>query len=201
MPGSSDSARRKLDAIVLAAGGSTRLGRPKQLLSYRGSPLILRMTRLARQSVGGRVIVVLGDQQQRLRSLLRRRARHVIIVNNANWCGGLATSLTAGLKRVSPTASGLLVLLVDQAKLGSADIDRLIECWRQRPGRPAAAFYLGGAGAPAVIPRSWFREVRSLKGDTGARSLLRRLGDISLIDMPAAEFDVDTPAEAALLRR
>jgi molybdenum cofactor cytidylyltransferase len=201
MPTSLPSAKRKLDAIVLAAGGSTRLGRPKQLVTYRRSALILRMTRLARGSVHGRVIVILGDQQQRLRSLLRRRARGVIIVGNAHWPDGLATSLQAGLKRVSPTASGILVLLVDQAKLVSADIDRLIAGWRRHPTKAAAAFYNGRAGAPAIIPRRWFKEVRTLQGDRGARHLLRSVGDVSLVEMPAAQFDVDTPAEAVLLDR
>jgi CTP:molybdopterin cytidylyltransferase MocA len=194
-----DLAIRKLDAVVLAAGGSTRLGRPKQLLSYRGAPLILRTIRLARHAVSGRVIVVLGNEQQRLRSLLHRRTDQAIVVNNSNWHRGLATSLQAGLNRTSPTASGILILLVDQAKLKAGDIDLLLARWRKRPARPAAAFYLGGAGAPAVIPRSLFNEIRSLDGDIGARHLLRRLGDVSTVAMPAAEFDVDTPADAAAL--
>lgn len=194
-------AKRSLDAIVLAAGGSTRLGRPKQLLQYRREALIVRTARLARVAIRGRVIVVLGDQQQRLRSLLRRQAPDVTAVGNSHWRDGLATSLQIGMQQVSPKAAGVLVLLVDQAKIETADIDRLISCWRHRPAIPAAAFYGGRAGAPAVIPRRRFNEVRALSGDRGARQLLRRVGDIALVEMPSAQFDVDTPADAALLVR
>jgi len=195
------SAKRSLDAVLLAAGSSTQLGRPKQLLSYRRAPLIVGMALLARRSVRGRVIVVLGDQQQRLRSLLRRRVPGIVVVSNTHWREGLATSLQAGLNRVTPTAAGFLVLLVDQAKIEAADIDRLIAGWRKRPALPAAAFYDGRGGVPAVIPRLLFDQVRALKGDRGARDLLRRVGEISLVEMPAARFDIDTPADAALLTR
>jgi len=194
-------ARRKLDAIVLAAGGSTRLGRPKQLIAYRRAPLLLRMIRLARQSVGGRVIVVLGDGRQRLRSLLARRANGVDVAGNARWSEGLASSLTTGLQQVSPNARGVLILLVDQAKLEPADIDRLIGTWRRRPSLAAAAFYNGRAGAPAIIVRSLFNAVRALEGDCGARHLLRQLGEVTCAEMPSAQFDVDTPEDAALLIR
>ena len=199
MPAASASAEPRLAAVILAAGGSTRLGQPKQLVKYRGKALILRTVHLARLSVGGPVIVVLGDQQQRMRSLLRRHDRRLTIVNNADWQQGLATSLQAGLKRVPRTTNAALILLVDQAKLGASDISRLISGWCKRPGKPAAAAYLGTAGAPAVIPRSRFGEVFLLDGDAGARSLLHRLSEVSLVDMPAAGFDVDTPADAAAL--
>ena len=190
----------RLATIILAAGGSRRLGQPKQLLRFRGTPLIVRTARLARQTVKGEIIVVLGEQQQRLRSLLHRHDQKLVIANNPHWKQGLATSLQAGLQQVPPVASAVLILLVDQAKLSTADVVRLIACWQKRPGKPAAAFFLGRAGAPAVIPRRWFSDIRALEGDIGARQLLRRLGAISLVGLPAAEFDVDTPADATALR-
>jgi CTP:molybdopterin cytidylyltransferase MocA len=161
--------------------------------------LILHATQLARTAVGGPVVVVLGDQAQRLRSLVRRHEHTATIVNNCRWQEGLATSLQSGLKRLPPGTRAVLILLVDQPRLESWDIARLISVWRRHPSRPAAARYRGAAGAPAVIPRSLFGEINSLRGDAGARSLLRRSNDASLVEMPAAEFDVDTPADAATL--
>lgn len=193
------SADARLAAVILAAGGSKRLGRTKQLLRYRCMPLILRSVRLARHGTRGRIVVVLGDQRQRLRSLLHRHAKDVIVVGNAHWHEGLASSLAAGLQAIPPNVRAALILLVDQAGLEATDIKRLVAAWRARPTRPAAAHYQGRAGVPAVIPRRWFRSLATLGGDVGARHVLRRLGDVSLVAMPSAELDVDTPADAAAL--
>lgn len=198
----------RLAAVILAAGGSRRLGRPKQLLRYRGSTLIERAARLARDAAGSEVVVVVGDQRQRLRSLLHRRqragsgGRRLTIATNARWADGLATSLETGIAALPATTDAALILLVDQAKIEARDIGRLVSQWRKRPGKPAAARYLGRAGVPAVIPRRFFRELSALTGDVGARQLLRRLGDdVSLVDMPAAAFDVDTPDDLESLNR
>lgn len=191
---------RKLAAVVLAAGGSSRLGRSKQLLRHRGEPLIVRMTRLAQGAVGGRVIVVLGAERQRLASCLRRRGLAVDLVHNRRWRDGLASSLQSGLRRVPAGAAAVLVLLVDQARLETTDIGRLVARWSVRPGQPAAALYRGHPGAPAIIPRRLFPRIGALEGDVGARHLLRGLQDLTLVDMPAASFDVDTPADAEALR-
>lgn len=204
MSRTSAPADRDLAAVILAAGGSSRLGQPKQLLRYRGRPLIVRAVRLAGRVAGAGVIVVLGDQRQRLRSLLRRRDRvrdheTLSIVDNPRWADGLASSLRAGIGATPTSAKAALILVVDQARLDAADLNRLAGRWRRRPSRPAAAHYLDRAGVPAVIPRRWFRDLAALSGDVGARELLRRLDDVSLVPMPNAAFDVDTPADAATL--
>jgi CTP:molybdopterin cytidylyltransferase MocA len=188
-----------LAAIVLAAGGSTRLGEPKQLLRSAHEPLILRATRLAQRAIRGPVIVVLGAGRQRLQSLLRNRRVGINIVYNRHWSDGLAGSLKLGIARVPPQSAGALILLVDQARLLPTDLHRLVGRWQRRPGRPAAAFYRGRAGAPAVLPRRFFAAVETLQGDTGARHWLRQLGAVTPVDMPNAAFDVDTPADAAAL--
>jgi molybdenum cofactor cytidylyltransferase len=198
----------RLAAVILAAGGSRRLGRPKQLLRYRGTTLVERAARLARGAAGSDVVVVIGDQPQRLRSLLRRHqragsaGRRLTIATNARWADGLATSLKTGIAALPATAGAALILLVDQAKIEAGDIGRLVSQWQRHPGRPAAACYLDRAGVPAVIPRRFFRELSTLTGDTGARQLLRRLGDdVALVDMPAAAFDIDTPDDVESLNR
>lgn len=169
------------------------------MLRYQRTPLILRTIRIAQHAVGGPLIVVLGNDQQRLRSLLRRHADNPTVVYNSDWRTGLASSLRAGIKRVSPTASAVLILLVDQARLGRSDLSQLVRRWQKRPSIPAAAYYAGRPGAPAVIPRKHFKAVGMLDGDVGARRLLRGLGELTLVAMPAAAFDVDTPADAAAL--
>lgn len=190
----------RLAAIVLAAGGSTRLGRPKQLLRYRGRPLLLNAVEPALRVAGAGVIVVVGAESLRLRTALRCHGGDLVIVNNPCWREGLGTSLRAGIRAVPRSAVGALIMLVDQARLGAAEIARLAARWGRHPSRPAAAWYQGRAGVPAVVPRRWFGLLTSLEGDVGARQLLRRLDGLSLVDMPQAGFDVDTPADAAALR-
>jgi len=195
------SARRRprLAALVLAAGGSSRLGVPKQLLRLRGEPLLLRACRLASAVADVGPIVVLGAGALRLRCLLRRRGVAVTIVHNAGWREGMASSLRAGVARVPRCTDGLLVALVDQPGVKAADLARLAGRWRRRPGWPAAAYYQGRVGAPAIIPRRLFGSLRALQGDTGARQLLGEMGTLSLLALPAAAVDIDTPRDAAML--
>ena len=190
-----------LTAIVLAAGASRRLGRPKQLLSAGAEPLVVRAIGLGQAAAHGRVLVVVGAGRLRVRSVLRRRGIDAAIVCNPRWHNGLASSLGTGLGRVDRRARGALILLVDQAWLKPADIERLVRHWRRHPNRPAAASFEGRVGAPAIIPRRLFRTAQRLEGDTGARQLLRQFGELTAVAMPAAAFDVDTAEDAAALGR
>ena len=197
------SARRRprLAALVLAAGGSSRLGEPKQLLRLRGEPLLLRACRMASAVADAGVIVVLGAGALRLRSLLRRHGGPATIVHNARWSEGMAGSLRAGLAAAPRDTGGLLINLVDQPEIEAADLLRLVRQWRKRPGRPAAAYYQGHPGVPAVIPRRLFGALRTIEGDAGARKILACAVDVSLLAMPAAAVDIDTPEDAAKLGR
>lgn len=187
-----------LCVIVLAAGGSSRLGRPKQLLRRQGVSLIVRAVTMA--GAGSRhVVVVLGADRLRIQRALDRHRTGVIVAHNAAWADGLAGSLRAGLRRLPKRTPAVLILLVDQVRLRRTDIARLVQRWRRRPHRPAAACLHGVAGVPAIIPRRWFRAMERLEGDTGARALLRSLDDVSLVEMPAAAFDIDTPADLEYL--
>jgi CTP:molybdopterin cytidylyltransferase MocA len=185
---------------VLAAGGSRRLGKPKQLVRRRTRPLLAHTLAAARSALPtAPLIVVLGSHALRLR-LVVRRAGHGITVNNPRWEDGLATSLRAGLAATPPGTRALLVLLVDQPEVGAAALRRLVRAWRRRPGVPAAACYGGHAGVPAILPRRNWRAIRALRGDSGARALLRNAPSVTLVALPEAAIDIDTPADLAALR-
>ena len=196
----SASGQSKLAAVILAAGGSSRLGQPKQLLRQRSIPLVLRAVQLAERFAGAGTCVVLGHQHLRLRRLLRRHNPGLVIVNNVRWREGLSTSLRAGLAGVSPRARAALILLVDQPKIGAQDIARLIGRYRARPGRAVAACYSGRAGVPAIVPRNGWRALAAVAGDKGARDFLQTLPANRRVDMPGAALDIDTPADAARMR-
>ena len=186
---------------MLAAGGSRRLGFPKQLLRRRTRPLLAHALTSARSALPhGPLIVVLGAAAQRLRSVVRRTVPEAIVVYNAHWAEGLASSLNAGLDAVPARTVAILVTLVDQPCVDERALSRLLRAWRRRPGAAAAALYAGRQGVPAVLPRRYWHTVRELHGDVGARALLRSVA-VTGVQMPEAELDIDTRADAARISR
>ncbi len=190
-----------LACVVLAAGGSRRLGAPKQLARRLGLPLLLHALEAAAGTASARPVVVLGAGALRLRALLRRAGPPCIVVQNSGWAGGLATSLRAGLKAVPSTAPAVLIVLADQPLVGRAALARLARAWRRRPGVPAAAAYAGRLGVPAILPRRTWPTLRTLEGDVGARAVLAGAPRVTAVPMPEAAFDVDRPEDLARLAR
>jgi molybdenum cofactor cytidylyltransferase len=184
--------RRAHWCVVLAAGGSRRLGRPKQFVRLRGVPLIVAAVDRALATRPQGIVVVAGAHGSRLAAALRGRA--VEIVRNRDWRLGLASSLRAGLRRVPASARSCVVTTVDQWRVTSADLERLL-----RAGAPAAAAYDGVLGVPAVLPRAWRARVLALRGDVGARALFGA-GGVHEVAIPSATFDLDTPRDLAALR-
>ncbi len=183
----------ELWCVVLAAGASRRLGRPKQLVRFKTRPLLLRALEAATAAAGQRVVDVLGYEALRMRAALRRGPRPgTRAIVNRHWPEGLASSLRAGLATLPASAKAALIVVSDQPRVGPRALERLVRAWRARPSRAAAADYAGRVGVPAVLPRRLFRAARSLRGDVGARELLRRSGPLTRVPLPAARFDVDT---------
>ena len=200
--------RAQIGCVLLAAGGSSRLGRPKQLVRRGNRPLLLLALAAARGALGRdeATVVVLGAAALRLRNVLRRSTARVPngagptrVAYNALWRAGLAGSLRAGLDALPRSAHAALVMLVDQPNVDAATLRRLIAAWRTRPRIPAAAHYAGHAGVPAILPRRLWHAARSLEGDVGARALLRGAPRVTLVEMPEAELDVDMVEDLARL--
>jgi CTP:molybdopterin cytidylyltransferase MocA len=187
--------------VLLAAGGSSRLGRPKQLVRRNRRPLLLNAVLVAREALGpnARIVVVLGADALRLRAVLRREAPHVRVALNARWSLGLASSLRAGIAALPASAAAAIVLLVDQPDVDAAALRRLIAAWHRHPAAPAASRYAGKVGVPAILPRRTWPAARALEGDVGARALLRGHRFATLVDIPEAAFDVDTVDDLARL--
>ena len=181
-----------LHAIVLAAGASIRFGSAKQLVRIGDRPLLSLVAGRAAEVVGHALIVVLGARAAELSPLLKHSPASVVI--NRDWREGLASSIRAGIARLPPSCDGAMLVLADQACVTAEDLRRLAGAWRRQPLCVAAARYGSTLGVPAIFPQHLFGELRELKGDTGARALLRRHADhLIRVPMASAGFDLDTP--------
>lgn len=186
--------------VVLAAGGGRRYGGAKLLVQRGGRSLLARAAAGAVVLTGPRTVVVLGANAARLVGELA--GLPVCVVRNRRWREGMSTSIAAGIGALPRSARGAVILLADQFAVGPAELDSLVAAWRRSPQLPAAAWFGGRAGPPALFPRRWFAELRGLRGDLGARALLRGAGEaLTRVDMPAAAFDLDHPADRRALAR
>ena len=180
--------------LLLAAGGSRRFGSPKLLSRLDGESLLRRSARVALACRVAGCIVVLGAHAIRLQRELRDWP--VGIVVNHGWRRGLSSSLRAGIVALPPTAPAVLVMLADQAALGPADLELLIAAWRRQPRAIVAARAGNVTGPPAIFPRGAFRDLWRLRGDSGARALLRDAShSVIEIDIPKAACDIDRPSD------
>jgi molybdenum cofactor cytidylyltransferase len=186
----------RFGAILLAAGGSSRMGSAKQLISVDGSPLVLRAVDAALGAGAQPVVVVLGAHAGKVREAIA--GRPVVEALNAEWSSGLSSSIRAGLDAALASEPGLdavLVTPVDQPALDSRTIAQLADLHRSS-GLVACARYGGLNGAPAVFGRGHFAGLRALTGDQGARSLLNRdPGAVASLELPSLGIDIDTPAD------
>jgi molybdenum cofactor cytidylyltransferase len=183
---------------VLAAGASTRFGSAKQLVRIAGRPLLHTTVSRAVEVAGSAVFVVLGARAAELAPLLKHSPASVII--NREWSEGIASSIRAGVARLPAACSGVMLVLADQAAVTAEDLKRLLGAWRRQPEYVAAALYAGGIGVPAIFPRSRFRDLSELRGDVGARALLRQNPDrVVRVPMESAALDIDTPEDLLAL--
>jgi molybdenum cofactor cytidylyltransferase len=185
--------------VLLAAGASRRFGGPKLLARIGRESLLRRAARSAVAIAPAGCVVVLGARADRLRTQLSGLAVQVVV--NRRWRRGLSASLAAGIAALPADAKAALVVLADQAALGPGDLALAAAAWRKRPASIVASLSGGALGPPAVFPRRLFRELRGLRGDQGARALLRDPARRVIgIELPRAAIDVDTAADAARLR-
>lgn len=189
--GAKVSSARDTAAIVLAAGGSRRLGQPKQLIVMAGETLLERTVRVAREAGCAPVVVVLGAEAERIRAACA--LGDAIVVVNDRWAEGMAGSIRKGLAAIEQDSAGAIVLTCDQPAVTGVHLRMLT-----KTGELTASEYAGRCGVPAYFPLTWFAALKNLNGDAGARELLR---DARAIPLPCGELDIDTPETLAEAQR
>jgi CTP:molybdopterin cytidylyltransferase MocA len=177
--------------IVLAAGASSRMGRPKMLLPVGGGTLLSAVAHALLDGGLGRVVVVLGCEAD----LVRKKAGlleddRLRVVVNTDWPSGMASSLRRGLEACAD-AGAALVALGDQAGITAERVKRIVSAWQ--PGAALVVPASGGrAGHPVLFGRALWDELRSLSGDVGGREVVKRHLERAILVEAEPLADLDT---------
>jgi molybdenum cofactor cytidylyltransferase len=185
-----------LGLLLLAAGASSRLGAPKQLLNYEGQSLLRRAANAALASVCRPVVVVLGAHRKRVECEITDLPLDIVI--NEQWASGMAASIRAGLEHLTANATtrAVVVTLCDQPRVDSKTINALVATYRMTRAPLVAAKYNGTHGVPALFDQQLYPGLRALTGSQGAKSIiLANSAYLAEVPAPEAAFDVDTPAD------
>lgn len=181
--------------LLLAAGQSSRMGQPKQLLNWRGRPLVAHVAAEALASRLAGLTVVVGAAETQVRAALGDLPAQ--IVTNPAYAEGLGASLATGLRALPANADAAMVLLVDQPLVTARLINELIDAYCATPTAAALVpVYNGQRGNPVIVSASLFTELQTLRGDTGARTVFHRYAEQIIwheTSDPAVITDVDTP--------
>jgi molybdenum cofactor cytidylyltransferase len=180
--------------IILAAGSSSRLGQPKQLLEIEGETLIHRITRQAVESNTGPVVVVLGSQADLVQKNLHDLPVHFCM--HADWQNGIGSSIKAGLQVVEkkfPGAAAVILSVCDQPFLEEVHFKKLRNAFRKKEGLVVASRYANTFGVPCLFSKECFPALKNLRDDQGAKPIIEAHQDkASFISFPNGEQDIDT---------
>lgn len=181
-----------VEAILLAAGQSARFGGPKLLAQVDQEPLLRRQVAELLSVPVKRLLVVVGAFGREYRACLPIDPR-LEIIEHAGWAAGLGSSIAAGCRQLASGIDGALIVLADQPALRAGLITEMIGQFNGEPATVVACRYAGVPGPPALFGRAWFPALRSLRGEEGARRILKKAGSqVRVVEWPDGAFDLDT---------
>lgn len=187
----------RIAALILAAGTSTRFGKPKQLALFRGESLIRHAATVALAAGCDHVAVIAGEHASEIQTELAGLACDV--VTNHTWREGLASSIHAGLEHLltdDHDIEHILLLACDQPLVKAENLRELMALRKAEDKTIVASAYAGTLGIPALFARTCFASLLQLTGDHGAKELiLARPEDVVTFPFPAAAHDIDTAAD------
>jgi molybdenum cofactor cytidylyltransferase len=183
--------------VVLAAGSSSRLGKPKQLLAYGDESMLQHAAGVAISSGIGPVLVVTGAHQSSVEKDLH--GLPVKIVYNPDWEEGMGASIRCGAEAAVarfPNTDGILFMVCDQPYVFASHLQHLLETQVETLAPIVASSYDGVRGTPALFHQTIFEELLALRGDQGARPILQRHANL-VASVPFSEggVDIDTASD------
>ena len=183
-------------AIVLAAGGSERMGQPKQLLPIGGRPMVRHVTEAVAAAGLAQVVVVTGAHAEAVGAALADLPVEIVV--NESWAEGMSSSMRAGLRVLRPEIQAVLLVLGDQPALTTDLLQLLVARYRATGAPIVAPLYRGQRGNPVLFDRTLFSELLAVEGDRGGRLLIVRHEEQVewvKVDDPAVIMDVDSPED------
>jgi molybdenum cofactor cytidylyltransferase len=192
--------------IILAAGASTRFGRPKQLLQLKGRCLLERVLDAALDSELNRIILVLGCAHQKIRQVLAEKLRHarLQIEVNPHYQKGQSHSLRLGLSRVIDTFPAVMFLLADQPLVDVATLNLMLDKFWLAGKDICVPVYRGKRGSPCIFGKNLYPQIMKITGDIGARQIIKSHPKQVLeieIKNPLFFLDVDTPEDFEKIKK
>lgn len=192
--------------IILSAGMSARMKHTKQLLRIEDQFLIERVLGAAIQSKLSAIYLVLGHNARKIMTTLGKTIQdnHIHVVINPEFEQGLSRSLYRGLQKAEKNYSSVMFLLGDQPMLDSNTIDLLLDQFKDSGKDICAPVYQGKRGNPVIFSRNMYTALKSIKGDTGARTIIRENPDrvhLVEIDNPLCFFDIDTQQDYRAIKK
>ena len=191
-----------IGAVVLAAGASTRIGIPKQLLQFRGQTFLRRAASVALEAGCRPVVVVTGANAAACRESLR--GFDVLEAENQRWESGMSSSVRVGIEALvtaNPRIAAIVLMLCDQPFVTRDVIVGLVRAHYETGCSIVASQYGGSYGVPALFGKAHFAELGTLEGAAGAKQVIQKhLEKVHLLPFPEGEIDVDTPDDFARLQ-
>jgi len=191
--------------VLLAAGASTRMGRPKQLLTYDGHTFLRKAAEVAAASVCRPLLVVLGAYADQLQSEIDGLLVQQVV--NERWADGMGSSIRAGLEALKycdreGAAKAVVLMLCDQPCVTTAVINNLVTAFRSNSKGIVASEYGGTVGVPALFAREYFAALAELSGAAGAKQIIAaHASEVMRVPFPQGATDVDTPEDYRQLLR
>ena len=188
---------QKIGAVILAAGESSRFGRPKQLVQFRGKSLVRRVVDAAKDANCSAIVVVLGSRREQIERELKETA--AIVAENEDWRRGIGSSIRVGVESAvnqAPDIEAIVLLTCDQPFMKTDTIERLIAMREKTKKAIVASSYSETLGVPALFDRSCFQELLALDDETGAKTIIlsnrERVAELLFLK---GEIDIDTAAD------
>ncbi|AVH69493.1 nucleotidyltransferase family protein [Nostoc sp. 'Lobaria pulmonaria (5183) cyanobiont'] len=192
-----DNEKSTIAIMILAAGASTRMGTPKQLLLYQGRSLLQYITEMAIASVCQPVVVVLGANAEQIHPQIEQLP--VRVVKNLDWACGMSASIKSGIEFLNnfpQKIEAVVITLCDQPFVTHQLINQLIDAYYSTKKPIIACEYGDTLGVPALFNQTFFSELATLKETSGAKRVINNnLNEVFSIPFPLGNIDIDTPKD------